>query len=161
MYSKYRIRYFTNSLKTGDITHIHKQCVPGLSSGGLKWVQPYSCFAFQQPAIFMFCFSTTPEFNGWRLLLAYRSISTYHIYFVGATFYWTQVICSLSEHTYDPTRCMYSQCMLRMQLNDLWTSLKLVPWKECLPWLDPSPASETLSSWITLVEVGSIVPWCM
>ena len=28
-----RIRYFTNPLKTGDITRMRKQCVPGLSSG--------------------------------------------------------------------------------------------------------------------------------
>ena len=28
------IRYFTNPLKTGDIMCIHKQCVPGFSSGG-------------------------------------------------------------------------------------------------------------------------------
>ena len=32
MYGKYR--YFANPLKTGDIMHMCKQCVPGLSLGG-------------------------------------------------------------------------------------------------------------------------------
>jgi len=31
------IRYFTNPLKTGDITHMCKQCVPGLSLVGRAW----------------------------------------------------------------------------------------------------------------------------
>ena len=36
MYGKYTL-FYKSSNKTGDITRMHKQCVPGLSLGGGAW----------------------------------------------------------------------------------------------------------------------------